>query len=65
MSAPPEKKPHWPESEERFHEPFADFEAVDGSLTIAINHRNQVRAGDDSRRTPPRTSALGGFFPED
>ena len=65
MGAPPEKKTKWPPEENHFHEPYVQSEAVDSSLTIAINHRNEVRAGDDSRREPPRTHALKGFFPED
>lgn len=56
--------PHnWPEDEDRFHRPYAEFEAVDSPFSIAINDRNHVRAGDEETNRPAkRTNALGGFF---
>lgn len=55
----------WPESEDRFHQPYADFEAVDSPFSIRINDRNHIRAGDDDARKPPRSRALGAFFDDE
>jgi len=55
--------PHdWPESEDRFHRPYAEIDSVDSPFSIAINDRNHVRT---ETRVPPRTRALKGFFSDD
>ncbi len=69
MGKPPEnsagREKKWPAEEDRFHKPYVEAHAVDSSLSIAINERNWIPAGDDNVRTPPRTHALKGLFPED
>lgn len=62
LNGPTEDTHHWPESEDRFHEPLLKSRHVDGPSTIAINERNWIPCGDDEHREAVQSPGRLGRF---